>query len=111
MQAESLIRKDSRYYSYIEHLEGHTVAELKASFGGSGEVYIDRLKVERDYRGNGMGSSLIDLAEEWALEVGATSLFLVFSPDEKRDLLAFRQFLESRGFQLNHIGAVRNLSY
>jgi len=62
--------------------------------------WIEDVIVDRDYRGNGIASKLMDMAEEASRWQGAKSLNLTSKPER----LAARKMYENRGYVLRKTG-------
>lgn len=59
-------------------------------------LYLDDFSVTAAYRGQGLGSHLLDLGEEYAARLGLGEIHL----HVERDNLAARRLYQSRGFEL-----------
>lgn len=85
----------------IEH-EGADIGYLVISFGfsfeyGGRDAFVDELYIVEGHRRKGIGKTVLQLAEKWALEMGIKALHLEV---ENHNEQAHRLYL-NRGFKNN----------
>lgn len=76
---ESLLQIDSHRVFVAEHggeVAGMPHALLRSSLRAGQEVEVDSLVTDEQYRGRGIGKSLLDAIEEWANEQAISTISL-----------------------------------
>lgn len=106
LDAYARIEADPNNYLVVAETEGTIVGTLQLtlipglSFGGGTRAQIEAVRVDRRYRGQGIGQHLI----EWAIEQAQAHACCMVQLTTNASRTAAQHFYERLGFVPSHIG-------
>lgn len=80
---------------YVAENDGEIIGGVRLSETGTGRIKLSRLGVDHEWKGNGIGSRLLEYAEQVAHRHGGTTIWLT-TPEAHPSL---PDFYRSRGYE------------